>query len=78
MAFFNVKGDGNGRGRASREEYLNPFQARRQQIAPVQAQRPAQPDNGGERGVLKPGTVNLDMSEVSNGGDSEDAEFESY
>jgi methyl-accepting chemotaxis protein len=78
MAFFKIKGDGNGRSGISREEYLNPFQARRQQFAPVQAQQSGKPGNGGEREALKPGSVHLDMSEVSNGGDSEDAEFESY
>jgi methyl-accepting chemotaxis protein len=78
MAFFKVKGDGNGRGGISKADYQNPFPARRQLFAPVQAQQSARPGNGGEREALKPGSVHLDMSEVSNGGDSEDAEFESY
>jgi methyl-accepting chemotaxis protein len=74
MSFFRV--NGNGTGAIERGSYMAALKARSPQPRfPAVA---GSGGNGGEKEALTAGSVHLDMSEVSNGGDSEDAEFESY
>ena len=77
IAFFKVKGDGNGRREAS-SGYLTSGKSSRPQFASIRAQKSDWAGNGGGRGTISAGGVHLDMVEGSNSGDSEDAEFESY
>jgi len=78
MAFFTVNANGNGRGRVANDDNLGTWKSSRPQFAPIHAQQSDRPGNGGERVALTTGGVHLDMAEVSNGGDSEDADFEKY
>jgi methyl-accepting chemotaxis protein len=77
IAFFKVKGDGNGSREAS-AGYLTSGKSRRPQSASIHAQKSDWGGNGGGRGALSAGGVHLDMVEGSNSGDSEDVDFERY
>ena len=77
IAFFKVKGDGNG-SREISNGYLTSGNSRRPQFASIQAQQSDRAGNGGGRGAISAGGVHLDMVEGSNSGDSEDADFERY
>ncbi len=74
VAFFNISGNGSGSGNGrARSTILEGIRARTSQ-APTGSRKEETRQPAG----LSDGGVNLDMSDRSNDGDSEDAEFERY